>query len=136
MLPPDIKAAHPDVDVTPWKFQFVFLQLVLTALVALALRNADPIEAFAIGPLLVYVWLVVNAYYWNMLSLVALAWFRGHRLCALVWLHVKLMRFYLYQHLNHGFAEGYFVGLLMLVLLVVWAVVSMRPWRAYFSRRT
>jgi glycosyl transferase family 87 len=140
MLPGDIKAAHPDVDVTHWKWQFLLLQLLLTALVALGLRHAEPIEAFAIGPLLVYVWLVVNAYYWNMLSLLALGWMareeKPDRLVPLIGLHVILMWFYLYQHFNHGSSEGYFVGLLLLVLLITWSVLSMGPWRASSSRKT
>ena len=37
-----------------------------------------------------------------------------------------LMWFYVYQHLGHGFAEGYFVGLMMLVLLVGWALPALR----------
>ena len=125
MLPGEVKAARPEVDVTPWRFAFLFLQLALTALVALGLRNADPIEAIAVGPLLVYVWLVVNAYYWNMLMLPALAWRRGpsgDRLLPLLGLHAILIWFYVYQHLSHGFAEGYFVGLMLLVLLVGWSV--------------
>jgi len=133
MLPGEVKASRPEVDVTPWRFTFFFLQLALTALIALGLRHADPIEAIAVGPLLVYVWLVVNAYYWNMLMLPALAWIarkKGDRLVPLLGLHAILIWFYVYQHLSHGFAEGYFVGLLLLVLLVVWAVRSMRPWRA------
>ena len=133
MLPGEVKASRPEVDVTPWRFTFFFLQLALTALIALGLRHADPIEAIAVGPLLVYVWLVVNAYYWNMLMLPALAWMarkKGDRLVPLLGLHAILIWFYVYQHLSHGFAEGYFVGLLLLVLLVVWAVRSMRPWRA------
>jgi hypothetical protein len=115
------------------------LQLALTALVALGLRRAEPLEAIAVGPFLVYVWLVVNAYYWNMMMLPALAWMARHkhdRLVPLLGLHALLMWFYLYQHLAHGYAEGYFVGLLMLVLLVAWSVVSMGPWRASASRRT
>jgi hypothetical protein len=139
MLPGDVKASHPDVDVTSRRFSFFFLQLLLTALVALGLRHAEPIEAIAIGPFLVYVWLVVNAYYWNMLMLPALAWVardKNDRLVPLLGLHAMLIWFYVYQHLSHGYAEGYFVGLLMLVNLVLWSVLSMRPWRASASPRT
>jgi hypothetical protein len=134
MLPPEVKAARAEVDVTPWRFSFLFLQLALTALVALGLRHAEPVEALAVGPLLVYVWLVVNAYYWNMLMLPALAWMargKNDRLLPLLGLHAILIWFYVYQHLSHGFAEGYFVGLLLLVLLIGWSVLSMRPWRRF-----
>lgn len=133
MLPGEVKAARAEVDVTPSRFTFFFLQLALTALVALGLRHAEPIEAIAVGPLLVYVWLVVNAYYWNMLMLPALAWMarkKSDRTMPLLGLHAILIWFYVYQHLSHGFAEGYFVGLLLLVLLVGWSLLSARPWRA------
>ena len=139
MLPSEVKAGRAEVDTTPWRFTFLFLQLALTALVALGLRDAEPIEALAVGPLLVYVWLVVNAYYWNMLMLPALAWMargKNDRLCPLLGLHALLIWFYVYQHLSHGFAEGYFVALLLLVLLIAWSVLSMRPWRASASRKT
>ena len=34
-------------------------------------ENSD-VEAFTLGPLLVFTWLTVNMYYWNMLGLLAL----------------------------------------------------------------
>jgi hypothetical protein len=139
MAPNDIKHSHADVDVTAWPKSFFFLQLVLTALVALGLRYAEPIEAIAIGPFLVYVWLVVNAYYWNMLMLPALAWMargKNDRLLPLLGLHAMLIWFYVYQHLQHGYAEGYFMGLLMLANLVLWSVLSMRPWRTSSGSRS
>jgi len=143
MLPREVKAARPEVDVKSWRVSFLLLQLALTALVALGLRRADAIEGLAIGPLLVYVWLVVNAYYWNMMMLPALVWAlrvepdpKNGRLAPLIGLHVLLMWFYVYQHLGHGFAEGYFVGVMMLALLILWAVVSMGPWRGSASRQT
>jgi hypothetical protein len=133
MLPPRIKLSLPWVDIEPHRTSFLLIQLTLTALVALALAGADEVEALAVGPFLVYVWLVVNAYYWNMLALTALAWAAREltgerdRLIPLIGLHALLAWFYLYQHLNHGYAEGYFVGLLLLVLLVAWAVTTL--WR-------
>jgi hypothetical protein len=137
MTPREVKAARPEVDTTHWRFSFLGLQLLLTALVAVAVASADEIEALAMGPFLVFVWLVVNAYYWNMLAFLALAWStRPSRLVPLIGLHVLLCWFYIYQHLNHGFAEGYFVGLMMLMLLIVWAVVSIRSWRASALPRT
>jgi hypothetical protein len=144
MLPSEVKAARPEVDLHQWAIPFFILQLLLTALVALGLRRADAIEALAVGPLLVYVWLVVNAYYWNMLALTALAWTareqlfatRGGRLWPLLGVHALLITFYVYQHLGHGFAEGYFVGVMMLALLVGWSVISMGPWRASASHKT
>src|SRR6202012_2717344 len=132
MEPREIKQGRRDVDIGNHKLGFLFWQLVLTALVAVAVSRGRELEGFAVGPLLVYVWLVVNAYYWNMLALPALAWSlrendgtRG-RLAPLIGLHVLLIWFYVYQHLNHGFAEGYFVGVLMLTLLLVYFVTSLR----------
>jgi hypothetical protein len=121
MLPPTIKQGLPDVDIGQWRLTFGFWQLLLTAIVAAALRYTDAIEALAVGPLLVYVWLIVNAYYWNMLALTALAWTRAGRLLPLIGLHVVLMWFYVYQHLNHAHAGGYFVGFLLFWLLLLWA---------------
>jgi hypothetical protein len=143
MLPAEVKAARPEVDLHQFAIPFFLLQLALTAVVALGLRRAEPIEALAIGPLLVYVWLVVNAYYWNMLALTALAWAArkptgpsDDRLAPLLGLHAMLITFYVYQHLGHGFAEGYFVGVMMLALLIGWSVLSMGPWRVSASRKT
>jgi hypothetical protein len=136
MLPAEVKAARPEVELGKFKIPFFLLQLLLTALVALGLRRAEPIEALAVGPLLVYVWLVVNAYYWNMLALTALAWSaraRSDRLAPLIGLHALIATFYVYQHLGHGFAEGYFVGVMMLALLIGWSVLSMGPWRVASS---
>ena len=59
---------------------------------------------------------------------------KNDRLWPLLGLHGMLIWFYVYQHLQHGYAEGYFVGLLMLVNLVLWSVLSMRPWRRSGSR--
>jgi hypothetical protein len=99
-------------------------RLALTALILLAVVRGGPIEALGAGPFLVYVWLTVNAYYWNMLGLTALSLAtRRERLSAgLLALHATLAAFYLYQHLNMGFAEGYFVGLLLLGVIIVWAL--------------
>jgi hypothetical protein len=127
-LPREIKQARDDIDIGKRRIPFLFCQLMLTALIAAALAFADEIEALAVGPFLVYVWLMVNAYYWNMLALPALAWavreFDGRRgrLVPLVGLHFLLAWFYLYQHFNHGFAEGYFVALLLSGLIVTWSI--------------
>jgi hypothetical protein len=127
VMPAEIKQSRPDIDIARRRGPFLFWQLLFTALLAGALFFCDELEALAIGPLFVYLWLMVNAYYWNMLMFPALAWAlreddgRLGRLTPLIGLHVVLGWFYLYQHLNHGYAEGYFVGLLLLVLIVVYA---------------
>ncbi len=127
-VPREIKQGRADVAIDQDHGGMLFAQLILTALVALALANATELEALAIGPLLVYVWLIVNAYYWNMLALPALVWTlrddEGKRgsLAALIGLHAIFACFYLYQHLNRGYAEGYFVGLLLLFVALIWMV--------------
>lgn len=126
MEPRNVKQSLPDVNIADHAASFLVCQLLLTAVLATALVRGDAFEAMAVGPLLVYIWLVVNAYYWNMLMLPALAWGlreadgRRGRLVPLLGLHVILIWFYIYQHLNHGFAEGYFVGLLMFVMIFVY----------------
>lgn len=126
MEPRVIKQALPEVNIGDHAAAFFLCQLLLTAVLATAVTRGDAFEALAIGPLLVFIWLVVNAYYWNMLALPALAWGlrevdgRRGRLMPLIGLHVILIWFYIYQHLNHGFAEGYFIGLLLFVLLFVY----------------
>ena len=96
-----------------------------------ARERAGSLEALAVGPFLVFVWLTVNAYYWNMLGLTALAlaarqFARGDRLSAgLLALHVVWGAYYLYQHLNAGYAEGYFVAVLLLATLVIWAAQAL-----------
>jgi len=114
---------------------FWIVRLAFTGLVAQLLRRADDVEAFVMGPLLVFVWLTVNMYYWNMLGLMALGLMLRkdrHRpaLALLVGLHVTFMFFYLYQHLNRGFSEGYAVAMLLALLIVV---TGLWEWRTLAS---
>jgi hypothetical protein len=131
--PAEIKQALPQVDIAEHEVGFLFVRLALTLLVLAAALRADAIEAFACGPFLVFIWLTVNAYYWNMLGLtaLALAWrqTRRERLSlGLVLLHVIWAAYYIYQHLNWRFAEGYFVALLLLFTMLVWAAQAIaRP---------
>jgi len=131
-IPNDIKQGRNDVAINQDHAGLFIFQWLLTALIAAALSRADELEALAMGPLLVYVWLIVNAYYWNMLALPALIWAlreslgkRGS-LAPLIALHATFACFYLYQHFNRGYAEGYFVGLLLLFVTSIW-LLSM--WR-------
>jgi hypothetical protein len=134
LIPNEIKQGRNDVELSQYQGAYLFFQLALTLLVAFALSKADELEALAIGPLLVFVWLTVNAYYWNMLALPALIWGlreqekkRGS-LIPLLFMHGALMAFYLMQHLNRGYAEGYAGGVMMLVLLILWSVTTLlRP---------
>ena len=111
VLPPDVKRRRIRTSTSRKALQFFFCQLMLTVLVAFGLRLAEPIEAIAIGPFLVYVWLVVNAYYWNMLMLPALAWTARENERPPRARSSGTARdadwFYLYQHLSRRLAEGY-----------------------------
>ncbi|HKA89228.1 MAG TPA: glycosyltransferase family 87 protein [Haliangiales bacterium] len=136
LKPAVIKQSLPRVDIDSHRVAFLLVQLALTALALVAVARAGAVEALAAGPFLVFIWLTVNAYYWNMLGLTALAWAaaqlapRGRLSLPLLALHVTWGAFYLYQHLNMGFAEGYFVALLLLGTFVVWAasaIAGRRP---------
>ncbi|MBI3183186.1 MAG: DUF2029 domain-containing protein [Myxococcales bacterium] len=125
--PREIKQGRPDVDIKDHTLSFLAVQLLFTLLVVLALARAGDVAAFALGPLLVFTWLVVNMYYWNMLGFLALGLaMRKERppLYALFGLHAILALFYLYQHTNHGYAEGYFVALLLCAFVVAFAAAE------------
>jgi hypothetical protein len=120
--------AQAKVNLADHRWGLLAVQLLLTALIAAAIaRSGDDAAAFAIGPFFVFTWLVVNMYYWNMLGLTAIGLTRRGRpgLLALLGLHGCFALFYLYQHLNRGFAEGYAVALGLLVTLLVWGGLEM-----------
>jgi hypothetical protein len=111
------------------------VQLLFTALVLAMAVRSDDVSAFLLGPLLVFTWLVVNMYYWNMLGLVALGFaLRKERrwLYALLWLHFNFALFYVYQHLNRGFAEGYIVALSIASGIV--AIGGGEAWELYKAK--
>ena len=126
--PPVVKQSLPRVDVARHQTGLLLARLALTLLIGFAMWRSTAVEAFAAGPFLVYTWLTVNAYYWNMLGLPALALAsrqieRRDRLSAgLLALHFTWAAFYLYQHLNAGGSEGYFVAVLLLGTILVWVV--------------
>ena len=130
VIPGEIKQGRNDVDISQYQGAYLICQLLLTALVALSLGRASELEALAAGPLLVFIWLTVNAYYWNMLALPGLVWgvraLAGRRgfLAPLVFLHVALAGFYLFQHFNRGYAEGYAGGLCLLLLTLLWCATG------------
>jgi hypothetical protein len=124
--PAVIKQSLPRVSADADRPGLVAVQIALTAAALVAIARGGAEEALAAGPFLVFIWLTVNAYYWNMLGLTALVWagaqLERRRLSVpLVGVHAIWGAYYLYQHLDMGFAEGYFVALLLLGLLVVWA---------------
>ncbi len=125
--PAQINQGRADVDIADYRVPFLLVQLLFTLLVALTLARADDVSAFAMGPFLVFTWLVVNMYYWNMLGFLALGLARRPErppLFALFGLHAILALFYLYQHTNHGYAEGYFVALLMSIGLIAFGAAE------------
>lgn len=118
IFPSEIKQARPDVDINDFKVGFWIARLLFTALIATLLRRANDLEAFLMGPLLVFTWLTVNMYYWNMLGLLAMGLaMRKERppFAMLIGLHGIFMIYYLYQHLNRGFSEGYAVAWMLAV---------------------
>ncbi|MEW6430464.1 MAG: glycosyltransferase 87 family protein [Myxococcota bacterium] len=118
IFPAEIKQARPDVDINDHTFGFWVARLLFTALIAILLKRANDLEAFLMGPLLVFTWLTVNMYYWNMLGLMAMGLaMRKERppFAMLIGLQFIFMVFYLYQHLNRGGSEGYAVAWMMAV---------------------
>jgi hypothetical protein len=127
--PAEIKQARSDVAVGDHVIGLTIVRIVFTLLVLLVIVRLEPLEAFAAGPFLIFIWLTVNAYYWNMLGLSALLLadqqFRTRRISfALIALHVMWASYYLYQHLTWQFAEGYFVSLMLIATLAAWVVQS------------
>lgn len=109
----EVKQARADVDIRNHALSFVVVQLLFSAIVALWARKATDASAFALGPVLVFIWLTVNMYYWCMLGLIALGLaLRTDRpsFGALLGLPVTLGALYVFQHLNRGWAEGLLVG--------------------------
>lgn len=137
-FPREIKQARPDVDVRDHRVPLLLVQLAFTLLVAAIALRSDDVSAFALGPLLVFTWLVVNMYYWNMLGLTALGLARRRErpaFFALLGLHLILAVFYLYQHTNHGYAEPYVVSLLLSAGMVAFgAAEAIGAWRARLAR--
>jgi hypothetical protein len=79
-----------------------------------------------LGPLLVFTWLTVNMYYWNMLGLLVVGLvLRSERpnqkpaLGLAIGVHLIFMVYYLYQHLNRSITEGYAVAWMMAVLTLI-----------------
>jgi hypothetical protein len=136
LFPAEIKQARNDVDLKAQSAGFFLAKLLFTLLVIVLLLRADDIQAFTLGPLLVFIWLVVNMYYWNMLGFVALGlYLRKERppLGALLGLHFIFMVFYLYQHLNRGFSEGYAVAVLICLWLITFAAFEWREVKGRFA---
>jgi hypothetical protein len=116
IFPSEIQQARYDVDIKDHAIGYLVIRLLFTFAVFLLVRRATDVEAFLVGPLLVFTWLTVNMYYWNMLGLLALGLASRRArptFSMLVGLHLIFMMFYLYQHLSHGFSEAYSVAFVM-----------------------
>jgi fumarate reductase subunit C/uncharacterized membrane protein YeaQ/YmgE (transglycosylase-associated protein family) len=132
IFPPVIKQSLPDVDIKDFAGGFLFARLAFTLVVVVLLRRASPVEAFTLGPLLVFAWLTVNMYYWNMMGLLALGLAsrrEKHFFLMLLGFFGAFITYYTYQHLNRGFAEGYLISLIIAVLAVVVAALEWRETR-------
>ena len=133
LFPAEIKQARVDVDIDQHVVGFFLARLLFSALILVLVLRSDDISAFALGPLLVFTWLTVNMYYWNMFGLLALGLARrdGQKpaLGALIGLHVIFMGYFLYQHTNRGFAEGYMVAMQLCLWIVSFAVFEWREIR-------
>jgi hypothetical protein len=123
LFPAELMQARADVNLNDYALGLFAVRLVFTALIAQLIRRADDVEAFLLGPLLVFTWLTVNMYYWNMLGLLALGlMLRSDRqrpaLALLIGLLAIFGCFYLYQHFNRGLTEGFMVATLLAGLIV------------------
>lgn len=125
IFPGDLKQRQNEVRAEDYAVGFFLAKLAFTALVLVLIRRADDVEAFTLGPLLVFTWLTVNMYYWNMLGLLALGLAQRTEkpnqrasMGLFVGLHVSFMVYFLYQHLNRGLTEAYAVAWLWCVLLI------------------
>jgi hypothetical protein len=121
LYPREIKQALPRVDIAQHEVGFLLVRLLFTVLIAaIALRSADDVSAFLLGPMLVFTWLTVNMYYWNMLGLLALGLSRRKDVSA-VWALLSLpVLFILYfQRPNHGMSDPFAVAVLMATWIVL-----------------
>jgi len=125
--PRTVAAALPDVSAVGYRWSLLLARLALLSLLTLAVVRHDEVVALGIGVLFVYVCLVTNIYYWQMLALPALAWADGYRedgrrLAALLFAGSLLIASHLFVHYaTLGHLQGYFGSywLLLLCLVVV-----------------
>lgn len=121
-FPAELKQARADVEIANHRFGFLLVKLLFAALVGVLLwRAPNAVSAFTLGPLLVFTFLTVNMYYWNMLGLLAMGLaMRKERppLGLLLGLYAIFCVFFLYQHTNNGYFEGYLVALLLTGLVI------------------
>ncbi len=128
IFPSGIKQALPEVEIADYSFSFLLTRLAFTALIAMLIRRTkSDVEAFFFGPLLVFTWLTVNMYYWNMLGFLAMALVlrsNARALAMVIGLHLIFMVYFLYQHLNRGATEAYAVAFLLCAWVIGFAFVE------------
>ncbi|MFO0599350.1 MAG: glycosyltransferase family 87 protein [Myxococcaceae bacterium] len=114
-----------------YSFSLLVAQLLFSLVILVLIRRADDVEAFLLGPLLVFTWLTVNMYYWNMLGLLVVGlMMRSERpgqkpvLALTFGVHLAFMVFYLYQHLNRSLTEAYAVTWIFAVSIIVAAAIE------------
>jgi hypothetical protein len=134
LFPAEMKQARADVDIDDHRVGFTLVQILFTLMVLLLVLRTDEIGAFCLGPMLVFTWLIVNMYYWNMFALMALGLARREgqnpALGALIGLHAIFMGYFLYQHTNHGVSEGYMVALQLCIWLIAFTYFEYRVLKA------
>ncbi|MBK7858893.1 MAG: hypothetical protein IPJ65_09800 [Archangiaceae bacterium] len=137
LFPAEMKQQRTDVDIADHQVGFKLFQLLFTFAILLLVLRTDEIGAFTLGPMLVFTWLTVNMYYWNMFGLMALGLARreGQKpaLGALMGLHVIFMGYYLFVHTNAGYAEGYMVALQLCVWLAAFTFAEYRTLKTELS---
>lgn len=104
---------------------FLLARVLFSLFIVALILRAEDVEAFLLGPLLVFTWITVNMYYWNMLGLMALGLtLRSERagqrpaFVMLLGLQTTFIVFYVCQHLNRGVAEAYPVAWLLTALVL------------------
>jgi Glycosyltransferase family 87 len=131
-FPSALAQALPNVDIADHAVGFWAARLLFTGMVYVLVRRASDVEAFLMGPLLVFTWLTVNMYYWNMWGLFAIAMLvrmQRHQTMRgmLIGILVMNMFFYFHQHLNRALTEGYICSLSLSLIMMV---TTFFEWRA------
>jgi len=121
IFPGAIKQQLAGVEISDYSVSWLLARLAFTALIVMLIRRTtSDVEAFMFGPLLVFTWLTVNMYYWNMLSFLAMALAmraQARALVMLISLHLIFMVYYVYQHLPPR-TEPYAVAFLLCAWIV------------------
>jgi hypothetical protein len=125
--PPQIAASLREVHIGDYKLPFLLTRLAFIAAFVLVLARHETSFAFGVGVLFIFVVLVTNMYYWQMLLLIALGCasrYRDdpHKLMYLLFLCVFLIAEYFFVHFGAPRRQGYF-GSYWLGLLCVFVVL-------------